>query len=252
MKLEIYLKLLGNLFIIFMIYILPLLFFLKTMVLERNSKLIKTLVCMAYILLYLILPELYTNMLPFILIIFILINWTNSQYTYEDYITYRFSLSKFKLSKGIKYVAITYGLTLIGGIIWYIIMFIFNIPIEQQEVVALLSSYDLISFVITIPFTVIFAPVVEEFAFRYLLYGKFLRKRLGGKIGFILSASIVSILFASIHFSISAFATLFIISFFNCYLIEKKGFWYSVFTHLFVNGVSTAFLLLQKIILYLV
>ncbi|HAK43601.1 MAG TPA: hypothetical protein DCM59_14000, partial [Clostridium sp.] len=104
MKLEIYLKLLGNLFIIFMIYILPLLFFLKKMVLERNSKLIKTLVSITYILLYLILPELYTNMLPFILIIFILINWTNSQYTYEDYITYRFSLSKFKLSKGIKYV----------------------------------------------------------------------------------------------------------------------------------------------------
>ncbi|HBA02649.1 MAG TPA: CPBP family intramembrane metalloprotease, partial [Clostridium sp.] len=105
------------------------------------------------------------------------------------------------------------------------------------------------SFIITIPFTVIFAPVVEEFVFRYLFYGKFLRSRFKGEFGFIISASIVSILFASIHFSISAFASLFVVSFFNCYLIEKEGFWYSVFTHLFVNGVSTVILLLSKIIL---
>jgi membrane protease YdiL (CAAX protease family) len=249
LKLEVYLKLLGNLFIIFMIYILPLLFFLKTMVIERNSKAIKILVAIAYVFLYLVLPELYTNILPFILIISILINWTNSKYIYEDYMTYGFSLNKFKLGKGFKYVGITYGFMLLCGAIWYIVLVIFNIPIEQQEVVKLLSNYDTISLIITIPFTVVFAPVVEEFTFRYLLYGKFLRSKFSGKVGFVLSASIVSILFASIHFSIGAFATLFTISFFNCYLVEKKGFWYSVFTHLFVNGFSTILLLLNKMIL---
>lgn len=250
MKLEIYFKLLGNLFIIFMIYILPLVFFLKAIFIERNSKLIKTLVTISYIVLYFLLPELYTNILPFILIIFIIISWMNSKNRNEDYITYEFSLSNFKMSKGIKYVCINYVLVFVCSTIWYSILASFNISIEEQEVVNLLSSYDLVSFITTIPFTVVFAPVVEEFVFRYLLYGELLRKRLRGKLGFIISAVITSILFASLHFSFSAFATIFAISFFNCYLIERKGFWYPVFVHLIFNGVSTSALLLQKIILY--
>ncbi|WP_346917124.1 CPBP family intramembrane glutamic endopeptidase [Clostridium sp.] len=242
-------KIFGNLFIIFMLYILPLVFFLRTVIIERNSKLIKIVVTIVYISLYLLLPELYNNILPFILIIFILINWSNSKYKNDDYIKYKFSLTEFRLSKGMKYVGMTYGFTIICALVWYMILLILNISIQQQEVITMLSNYDLVSFIITIPFTVIFAPVVEEFVFRYLFYGKFLRKRLNGKFGFILSASIVSILFASVHFSISIFASLFVISFLNCYLIEKEGFWYSVFTHLFVNSVSTIALLLSKIIL---
>lgn len=250
MNLEVYFKLLGSLFAIFMIYILPLVFFLKTIFIEKNSKLIKILVTISYIILFFLLPELYTNILPFILIIFIIISWRNFKNRNEDYITYEFSLSNFKMSKGIKYVVINYGLVYLCSIIWYMVLASFNIPIEQQDVVNTLSSYDLVSFITTIPSTVVFAPVVEEFVFRYMFYGKLLRKRLRGKLGFIISAAITSILFASLHFSVSAFVTLFVISFFNCYLVEKKGFWYPVFVHLIFNGFTTSILLLQKIILY--
>lgn len=242
-------KILGNLFIIFMLYILPLVFYLRTVKIKRNSKLIKIIVIIAYISLYFLLPELYNNILPFVLIIFILANWVSSKCKNDDYIKYRFSLGDFKIGKALIYVLLVYGFIIMCGLFWFLLLLLFKIPIEQQQVITMLSNYDLVSFIITIPFTVIFAPVVEEFVFRYLFYGKFLRSRFKGEFGFIISASIVSILFASIHFSISAFASLFVVSFFNCYLIEKEGFWYSVFTHLFVNGVSTVILLLSKIIL---
>ncbi len=242
-------RILGNLFIIFMLYILPLIFYLRIVVIKRNSKLIKIMVSIGYISLYFLLPELYNNILPFVLIIFILVNWVSLKCKNDDYIKYRFSLGDFKIGKALIYVLLVYGFIIMCGLFWLLLLLLFKIPIERQQVITMLSNYDLVSFIITIPFTVIFAPVVEEFVFRYLFYGKFLRSRLKGEFGFIISASIVSILFASIHFSISAFASLFVVSFFNCYLIEKEGFWYSVFTHLFVNGVSTVILLLSKIIL---
>ncbi len=198
-------RILGNLFIIFMLYILPLIFYLRIVVIKRNSKLIKIMVSIGYISLYFLLPELYNNILPFVLIIFILVNWVSLKCKNDDYIKYRFSLGDFKIGKALIYVLLVYGFIIMCGLFWLLLLLLFKIPIERQQVITMLSNYDLVSFIITIPFTVIFAPVVEEFVFRYLFYGKFLRSRLKGEFGFIISASIVSILFASIHFICSKF-----------------------------------------------
>jgi len=157
-------------------------------------------------------------------------------------------VKNFKLKKAIKYVAITYGLILIAATISYYLLLFFNVPMEQQDVITMLNNYDLISFIITIPFTVIFAPVVEEFTFRYILFSKCFRNKLNGRISFLITAFIVSVLFAGAHFSITAFAMLFTISFYNCYLVEKKGFWYAVFTHVVINGVTTSALLVNKLL----
>lgn len=231
-----------------MLYILPVIVFLKTFTIKKNSKLIKAIVTITYVIIYLSLPELYTNILPFVLIIFILINWSKSQGRYEEYKKYKFSLKEFKISKGIIYVLIAYGLVMVAATISYYLFSVFNIPMEKQEVVTMLSGYDLVSFVITIPFTVIFAPVVEEFTFRYILFSKCCRDCINKKVPFFITAFIVSVLFAGVHFSITAFAMLFTISFYNCYLVEKKGFWYAVFVHIVVNGVTMAALLANKLV----
>ncbi|MEG1256947.1 CPBP family intramembrane glutamic endopeptidase [Clostridium sp.] len=241
-------KFIGNLFIIIMLYILPLIIYLKSVTFNKNSGLIKSIVTIGYIGIYFLLPEMFTNILPFILILFILIHWKNSEEYRKEYEKYRFSLGEFKLRKAIKYVAITYGLILIAATISYYVLLFFNIPMEQQDVVTMLDNYDLISFSITVPFTVIFAPVVEEFTFRYILFSKLFRDNLNRRVSFLTTAFIVSTLFAGAHFSITAFAMLFTISFYNCYLIEKKGFWYAVFTHVVINGVTTTALLVNKLL----
>lgn len=244
----VYLKFIGNLFIIIMIYVIPLITYLKTVKINRNSKLIKTLVAIVYVVTCIILPEMLTNILPFILIIFTLINWKNNEQFQGEYENYKFSLKNFKIGKAFKYVGITYGLTLMASYISYCILSILKIPMEQQDVVTMLNSYDLKNFIITIPFTVIFAPVVEEFTFRYILFSKGFRNGIDKKIPFFISATLVSLVFAGAHFSITAFALLFVISFYNCYLVEKKGFCYAVFTHMVINGVTTTALLINKMI----
>jgi len=136
-----------------MLYILPLVFYLRTVKIKRNSKLIKTMVSIGYISLYFLLPELYNNILPFVLIIFILVNWVSSKCKNDDYIKYRFSLGDFKIGKALIYVLLVYGFIIMCGLFWLLLLFLFKIPIEQQQVITMLSNYDLVSFIITIPFT---------------------------------------------------------------------------------------------------
>ena len=54
----------------------------------------------------------------------------------------------------------------------------FRVNLVQQEVVTILSDYNILTFLIVTPSTVIFAPVLEEFVFRYLLFEKFFKKEL--------------------------------------------------------------------------
>jgi len=133
------------------------------------------------------------------------------------------------------------------SIITQLIIKAFGLMGEQQEVVQLLYNYDLTKLILVTPSLIIFAPIVEEFVFRYVLFSKFLRKRLNGKVGFIISATLVSLLFSIVHYNGAAFGVLFVISYFNCYLVEKKGFWYAVFNHFLVNTITTSLIIISKL-----
>jgi len=221
--------------------------FLVTVKFENHGPIIKTLSALGYIAAYLFLPEMYTNILPTICIIFIILYWRNNPHTNKDYEIYRFSLKEFNLIKGIKYVLVLYTIIIIVSNISTIVLTGVGVKLETQEVVNILSEYNLVEYVITIPFTVLFAPIAEEFTFRFLAFNKLFGKALKSKVVFFFGAVFVSIIFAAVHFSITAFAMLFIISFYNCYIIEKKGFWYAVFNHMVVNGITMTFLLIDKL-----
>lgn len=238
----------GTLLIIYMLYILPLIMFLVTVQFKKYGIIIKVLSAIGYILAYLFLPEMYTNILPTICIISIIIYWKNNTQTFKDYERYGFSLKNFSLIDAIKYVLVLYLIIIVVSNMSNILLNAIGVKLETQKIVNVLSNYNLMEYIITIPFTVLFAPIAEEFTFRFLIFNKLFGEALKSKIVFFMGAILISLIFAAVHFSIKAFAILFIISFYNCYIIEKKGYWYAVFNHMVINGITTTFLLLDKIL----
>jgi membrane protease YdiL (CAAX protease family) len=65
--------------------------------------------------------------------------------------------------------------------------------------------------------------------------------------GVYLAAFLSSTIFAVIHFSLNAFAVILWVGLYNCYLINKKGYWYAVFNHFVFNSITIAALLTEKL-----
>lgn len=241
-------EIIGSLLIIYVLYILPLIIYIATINFKNKNILKKCVIILSYISAYVILPDMYTNILPTIIIISVIIHWKNNDINGE-YKKYKFSLREFKFKKAFKYVIALYTILIIVSNLNNIILTNLGVNLESQEIVTILSGYDLSAYLLTIPFTVIFAPISEEFTFRYLIFNRLFESILSSRTAFIILATLVSIIFASVHFSITAFAALFTLSFYNCYIIEKKGFWYAVFNHMIINGVTAMVILSEKLLL---
>lgn len=245
------LKYLQNFMIFIFLYIPPLVFFIWCSIKRRINKLLIFVITAFYLVL-----SLYTqNLLPFILV---LINiryirltdagmltdgYRNYANSGEDYIRYNFDIKSFKLLKGIKYAAATYGIIITANIVITIILLAFKLELKEQEIVRELLKGSLNQLLYMLPIMVIFAPIVEEFTFRWLLFEKVFKQRLGIYISAILS----SIMFSLVHFNLRSFPILMLIGFINCYFIHKKGYWYAVFNHLVFNSVTALIMLYQKI-----
>lgn len=161
----------------------------------------------------------------------------------DDYCKFKFSLRGFKPFKALKYSLISYVVTILISSIVLLVFSKYNINVKDQDVVTWMTNLPLKKFLLTMPIAVIFAPVVEEFVFRWMFFEKIFKKRMGLFLGALLS----SLIFAIIHYNLKAFPLLLWIGIYNCYLIHKKGYWYSVFNHMFFNLVTTTILLLSKL-----
>lgn len=179
------------------------------------------------------------NLMPFILV---LINIALMKGK-EEFEEYGFGLKGFNLAKGIMYSGFSYFITILVAIVSLSVMAKFGIQQEEQEVVKWMTDLPIELFWIAVPVAVVFAPVVEEFVFRWFFFERLFKKRIGLAAGAILS----SLIFAFIHFNVQAFPMILWIGIYNCYLIEKKGYWYSVFNHLVFNSVTVAALIMEKI-----
>ncbi|MBP1743323.1 MAG: Abortive infection protein [Firmicutes bacterium] len=179
------------------------------------------------------------NLMPFILVLFN-IAIMKGRVEFEEY---GFSLKGFSFIKGMKYSVFSYFITIVVAIVSISVMAYFGIGQEEQEVVKWMTDLPLEKFWIAVPVAAVFAPVVEEFVFRWFFFERLFKK----SIGLIAGAVLSSLIFAFIHFNIQAFPMILWIGMYNCYLIEKKGYWYSVFNHLFFNSVTVAALLMDKI-----
>jgi membrane protease YdiL (CAAX protease family) len=178
------------------------------------------------------------NLMPFILVLFNLAYMKGK----DEYREYGFSLRGFSILEGIGCAVFSYLITIMVALGAMYVMNYFGIRQEEQEVVKWLTDLPLKWFWIAVPVIVLFAPVVEEFIFRWFFYERLLKK----KIGVIPGALLSSMIFALVHFNAAAFAMILWIGIYNCYLIDRKGYWYAVFNHMFFNSITVAVLLMSK------
>ncbi len=242
---------LQNILVFIFLYIPPLIFFISCSLKRKINKLLIFGITMLYLAL-----SVYTqNFLPFIIVMLniryirltdpelLTDGYKNYNNASKDYIKYNFDIKGFKLLKGVKYAAVTYAISIAVNIIIVFITVAYKLNLEQQEIVSELLKGSLKQLLYMLPIMIIFAPVVEEFTFRWLLFEKLFKPRLG----IYLSALLSSIMFSLVHFNLRSFPVLIIIGLLNCYFIHKKGYWYAVFNHLVFNSVTAIIMLFQKI-----
>ncbi len=255
-----------NLLVFLFIYIPPLVIFIKFFREKNKSKILLILISLVYI----ILSVFTNNLLPFILVVFDIkylkdankisdfsrcdnsvdsekesFAKTISKKLSNDFVRFGFNIRKFNILSGIKLILFSYCMTIIILMVETVVFSKFKVQVKEQEVVTWMSNMPLNRFIILIPILIIFAPVLEEFVFRWLIFEKIFKPR----IGIYLAAISSSMIFAFIHFNLKAFPVLIWIGLYNCYLIEKKGYWYSVFNHFIFNFVTTIVLLSQKLMM---
>ena len=215
------------------VYVPPFLVFSKFWREKKKSNLLLVLIGIAYVI-----TCIFTeNLIPFIFVLL------NMRYLKHRDGPYEFDIRRFKFFNAIVSVVVFYLIAIGISIIETIILSNFRVELKQQEIVTHMANMSLNKFLIMIPVIIIFAPILEEFVFRWLLFEKIFTKRMG----IYMAALLSSLIFAVIHFSLNAFPIIFWIGIYNCYLINKKGYWYAVFNHCAFNSVTVAALLLQKL-----
>ncbi len=231
-----------NLMIFFMIYIVPIVVFIKSGMDNRINKVIIFLICSIYLVASILTSDVTYNLFPFSIVIIDLILMGKNNYK-KDFQKYKFNFNEFNIFKAFKYAIFNYLLAMIVSIVFMIILSSFKIETKDQNIVKEMSDFSLLKFIIMMPITMVFAPVVEEFVFRWVLYEKVLKKYTGVYLGAIIS----SVIFALFHANLKSFAVIFTIGLVNCYLINKKGYWYAVFNHFFFNSASVLVMLYYKV-----
>ncbi len=227
------LDIIKNALVFVLVYVPPLLVFIKFWRKDKRNNVILLIISVLYIIL-----SIFTeNFIPFI---FVVINLWYIKHTDEFY---KFDFKNFKIFEAFKMVFIFYLAAFFISAIETTVLSNFKLQLQQQEIVTHMANMPLGKFLIMIPIVIIFAPVLEEFVFRWLIFEKIFAKRIGIYLGAFLS----SFLFAVIHFSLNAFPIILWIGLYNCYLIYKKGYWYAVFNHFAFNSVTVIALLLQKL-----
>lgn len=233
-------------FVIVFIYLVPLGLFIR-----YSNPYLKTYITIPLSILYVILSffTINYNYMPFILTIFTIYflrksSFTRDNYLYEtdDYIRYNFSLKSFDSLEGIKFAGVTLVVTIGISYLVQIIFSHFNIPIDEQQIVKLLKQLSLANFIMLTISGLLVAPIVEELVFRWFLFSKLLKNRFN----VVLAAIISSIIFSAGHLTLAGFLPIFSLAMINCYVIEKKGFWYAVFNHFFFNFLSFFSLFVQR------
>lgn len=228
-----------DILVLVFIYVIPLILFIRYSRKNGMKKYKYIIISLIYIVLNILFTKYTYNLFPFILVAWSIYYLKR----YEDYDKYNFRIKTTKVMKVIKYSALSYLVTITISIISMYIFTKLNLNIKQQEIVNEMAKAPMSTFIFTILPIVVFAPVVEEFVFRWYLFEKVFSKR----IGVIGGAIITSLIFAFVHFNLKTFPVLLTIALINCYIIHKKGYWYSVFNHLIFNGMTTLALLVQKL-----
>jgi uncharacterized protein len=142
----------------------------------------------------------------------------------------------------------------ISALVFKVIMWIINlwfayfliskgIKLEGQEISNMLINAGWLKVILLSIMTVVFAPILEEFIFRHILY-----RNAAKKIGKVLSCILTSFLFMLLHYNLAGAISFFGVGVFNCYLYEKHGYRAAVLNHFIFNLISVLIIILIKLL----
>jgi membrane protease YdiL (CAAX protease family) len=130
------------------------------------------------------------------------------------------------------------AISLIHLIYIIILIRLVNYNIKPQEIITYYSNADIIYKIILFLEIVFIAPIVEEYVFRYFLYGRIFSERMPRAVAMVLTAA----LFTASHFNVSGIPAFFGIGLFCAFLYSKKGYWAAVIAHSTSNLITLLFL----------
>lgn len=168
-------------------------------------------------------------------ITFLLISYKkdiNSENTYK--LTKKIAINDIViLTAGVLGIKIIFALI---NIVYVIILKKFDIPVQSQEIVQQLAASPPGLFIYLTVMIIVFAPICEEFCFRYFIYDRVLKRY--AKINKYISAIVSAAVFSALHANIAGAPTFFMLGIVLCYVYEKKGFLASTIVHAGYNAFS--------------
>jgi len=130
--------------------------------------------------------------------------------------------------------AVRIAILLIQFIYAIILIKLVKYNIKPQDIVTYYAEAKLIYKLMLAMEIIIIAPIIEEYVFRYFLYGKVFAPRMPLFIAGIFSAA----LFTVSHFNVSGVPTFFVLGLLCTYLFQKKGYWAAVLAHAVSNLIT--------------
>lgn len=119
-----------------------------------------------------------------------------------------------------------------------------SIPIENQEIITQLFNTTPGWFLYLSAIIIIFAPIAEEFCFRYFFYDKLCKNKF--KVNKYISSILSAVLFSLLHANIAGALSFFMLGLILCYVYEKKGLFASIIIHAEFNAFAVISILFYQ------
>lgn len=204
-----------------------------------RDKIRRVLLILIFIL-YMAATVFFQNLAPFIVVMIIL--YFNRKYGYDSEESYYLRpMGKTRFEIFLYSIVFSVIIRLVNVIYVLAVQELFKFQPKPQEVLDLFMKGSWLYVIILVFMTVIFAPILEEFIFRHIIY-----RMLSKKIGLIWAGILSSLLFTLLHYNIAGAVSFFAVGAYNCYLYEKHGYRAAVLNHFVFNFSSTFLIVLVK------
>jgi membrane protease YdiL (CAAX protease family) len=239
-------KFIIDFMILMLIALPPFLYFFRYICNRTKNILIRTVV----FIIYWGSTLLISNLVPAVVVVFLIwrskISYRSSEGEYVKFYLggnddkWDFSFRSF-ITVAVWGIVIKTAVTYANEIVVLMLQY-FKVPMESQEVINEFINAGMWGSIVYFIVIVFCAPIVEEFVFRFWIYDRLLKKRVGAWI----SAVLTSMLFMIAHFNIQGAFAFFLIGIVNCYLYDKKGYWAAVANHFMFNFSTVIVLIAVK------
>lgn len=187
-----------------------------------------------------ILATLFTqNLLPFLLVFIILIKENKKKDSRFSSLTR--PLGRYKFEVILYSLSFRFIITIITIVIGIVIQS-YGYKLEAQQITNMFLEAGTLKLIWLSLIAVIFAPVLEEYVFRHIIY-----RGLCKKVSKPMAAILSSALFMLLHFNLISSLATFALGLINCRFYDKYGYRASVMNHFIFNFLSTAIMIYVKV-----